>query len=159
MGNWLHTRIVLLLRLIQFETDQFARRTGSLSMVTELQATQLSPERPLWRYEDLLRATAAISGCHDMETFRERFAEELHRVIDFDYVLVILFDPETHKVQRRMFHAPGYDAVQLPELEPQETPSSWVYEHQAPMVIRDWRREDRYPRLRDYFKHYDIRSD
>lgn len=128
-------------------------------MVTELQAIQLSPDRPLWRYEDLLRATTAIAGYHDIETFRERFAEELHRVIDFDYVLVILFDPDTKEVKRRMFHAPGRsEKIPLPNLEPHETPSTWVYENQAPLIIRDWHSESRYPRLQKYFRDYDIRS-
>lgn len=128
-------------------------------MVTKAQTAQLSPDRPLWRYEDLLRSTTAIAGYHDIDSFRERFAEELHRVIAFDYVLVVLFDPVTQAVQRRMFHAPGRnDEVQLPQFEAHETPSGWVYANQTPLVIEDWRRETRYPRLREYLQQFDIRS-
>ena len=64
-------------------------------MVTDAQAVQLSPDVPVRRYEDLLRATTAIAGYRDIQTFRERFAEELQRFIAFDYVLVILLDPAT----------------------------------------------------------------
>ncbi len=129
-------------------------------MATNSQTAQLSPDRPWWRHEHLLRATTAIAGYHDIETFRERFAEELYRVIAFDYVLVMLLDESTQAVQCRMFHAPGRnnDEVHLPELQPHETPSGWVYANQKPLVIRDWHRETRYPRLREYLRQYEIRS-
>src|SRR5512146_2947920 len=128
-------------------------------MVSTAQTIQLSPDRPLWRYEDLLRATTAIAGYRDIETFRERFAEELHRIIAFDYVLVLILDPLTRAVKWRMFHTPGRnDEVQPPELEAHETPSGWVYTHQAPLVIDDWQQETRYPLLREYLKEYNIRS-
>ncbi len=129
------------------------------SVATNSQTAQV-PARPWRRYEYLLRATSDIAGYHDIETFRQRFAEELHRVIAFDYVLVILFDESTQAVQRRMFHAPGRndDEIELPELQPHETPSGWVYANQTPLVIKDWHRESRYPKLREYFRQYDIRS-
>src|SRR5437899_6414655 len=123
------------------------------AMLTDEQAVQLSPEAPVRRYEDLLRATTAIAGYRDIQTFRERFALELQRFIAFDYVLVVLLDPETQAVQSRMFHAPGKDddEVRVPEFRADETPSGWVYAHQAPLVIGDWEHETRYPRMREYF--------
>jgi formate hydrogenlyase transcriptional activator len=127
--------------------------------MSDAQTVQLSPEVPLRRYEDLLRATTAISGYRDIETFRERFAQELQRFVAFDYVLVALIDPVTRAVQWRMFHAPGRnDEVSVPNFQIHETPSGWVYENQAPMVIDDWRLETRYPRLKQYFEPFDIRS-
>ena len=128
-------------------------------MVTNAQTAQLSPDRPLWRYEDLLRATTAIAGYRDIETFRERFAEELQRAIAFDYVLVNILDPETKALRWRMFHAPGRNhEIRVPDFESHETPSTWVYEHQAPVMIEDWRYETRYPRLREYLEGFEIRS-
>ena len=126
-------------------------------MVTNAQTAPLSPS--LRRYEDLLRATAAIASYRDIETFRDRFAEELRGLIDFDYVLVNLVDPQTRAVKSRMFHAPGQNEnIQVPEFAPEETPTTWVYDHQAPLVISDWQRENRYPRLREYLSGYNIRS-
>jgi formate hydrogenlyase transcriptional activator len=129
------------------------------AMATKPQPIQPSSDSPLRRYEDLLRATTAIAGYRDIQTFRERFAEELQRFIAFDYVLVILLDPATQAVKWRMFHAPGRnDEVHLPDFQAHETPTGWVYANQEAVVIDDWRRETRYPRLREYFKQYDIRS-
>src|SRR5438105_2538892 len=127
-------------------------------MTTNVQAVRLSEYATALDCEDLLRATTAIAGYGDIQTFRERFAQELRRFIAFDYVLVMLLDAATQAVECTMFHAPGKADVQLPELEPHESPRGWVYANQAPLVIKDWDLETRYPRLREYFKQYDIRS-
>jgi formate hydrogenlyase transcriptional activator len=128
-------------------------------MAANVPAVEVSTDRPLRRYEDLLRATTAISGYRDIQTFRERFAEELKSFVAFDYVLVVLLDPVTKAVEWRMFHAPGRNhEVRLPDFRVDETPTGWVYANQTPLVIDDWRRETRYPRLREYLAEYDIRS-
>ena len=129
-------------------------------MVTKAQTAQLVADGSLRRYEDLLRATTAIAGYRDIQTFRERFAEELRALIAFDYVLVNLVDPETKQVLWRMFHAPGKNEEigDVPDFAADETPTAWVYQNQTPQVIGEWRRETRYPRLRDYLGRYDIRS-
>ena len=128
-------------------------------MVTRAQTIPLSPDTSLRRCEDLLRATSAIAGYRDIRTFRERFAEELQRFIAFDYVLVNIIDAETQAVQWRMFHAPGKnDEIVLPAFEAHETPTGLVYANQKPIVIQDWERETRYPRLREFLIRYHIRS-
>jgi len=126
------------------------------AMASNAQTLQLSPATP--NYEDLLRATTAISGCRDIQTFRECFATELQRFISFDYVLVNILD-DSGAVRWRMFHTPNLDKeVTLPEFRAGETPTLWVYNEQQPIIINDWEQEQRYPRLREYFKQYDIRS-
>lgn len=108
-------------------------------MVTNAQPVAVFPDTTLRRYEDLLRATAAIAGYRDIATFRERFASELRRLISFDYVLVNIVDCETLAVQWRMFHAPDEDSeVSIPDFQPHETPTTWVFENQQPIVIQDW---------------------
>ena len=128
-------------------------------MAAEARIPQLTADASLQRYEDLLRATTAIAGYRDIQTFRQRFAEELLRFVAFDYVLVLILDPETQSPRWRMFHTPGRtEEIQVPEFALHETPSGWVYANQAPLVIHDWPRETRYPRLREYLEQYGIRS-
>jgi formate hydrogenlyase transcriptional activator len=126
-------------------------------MSTNTQTFPLPSRAPSPRYEDVLRATTAIAGYRDIRTFRERFAQELQRLINFDYVLVNIVDPTTKAVQWRMFHAPGKEDIHVPEFEPNETPTTRVYDTQEPLVIEDWQREDRYPKLREYLSGFDIR--
>ena len=129
-------------------------------MVTRAQMAESAADTSLHRYEDLLRATTAIAGYRDIETFRKRFAKELRAVIDFDYVLVKSVDPETHAVQWQMAHAPGEDdeEVAAPYFAPDESPATWVYEQQKPFVSTDWRLDTRYPRLREYLIGHGIQS-
>src|SRR5262249_10693709 len=118
----------------------------------------LPAEASTRRYEDLLRAATAIAGYRDIQTFRERFASELRRFISFDYVLVDIFASETNGVRWLMFDAPGKNDETFPEFQVDETPAGWVYANQAPMIIRDWEKETRYPRLRDFLAQHNIRS-
>jgi formate hydrogenlyase transcriptional activator len=129
-------------------------------MAAKAYISQLHSEAYLQRYEDLLRATTAIAGYRDIETFRDRFAEELHRFVAFDYVVVLILDPDTQAVRWRMFHAPGRNEQvgEIPEFALHETPSGWVYANQAPLVIHDWDQETRYSRLREYLEPFGIRS-
>ena len=102
-------------------------------MAAKAHIPQLHSEAYLQRYEDLLRATTAIAGYRDIETFRDRFAEELQRFVAFDYVVVLILDPDTQAVRWRMFHAPGRneEVGEIPEFALHETPSGWVYANQA----------------------------
>ena len=127
-------------------------------MATNAQTVLPPEETPARRYEDLLRATTAIAGYRDIQTFRERFASELRRFISFDYVLVNVFDNQTRTVQWRMFDSPGNNDEVLPDFQVDETPAGWVYDNQAPLTIQDWETETRYPRMRDFLAQHNIRS-
>ncbi|HJU12109.1 MAG TPA: GAF domain-containing protein, partial [Candidatus Binataceae bacterium] len=128
-------------------------------MGANVQAAAARPDVPFRRYEELLRATTAIAGYRDIRTFRERFASELQTFISFDYVLVNIVDSETLAVRSRMFHAPReVGEVAIPDFQPHETPTTWVFENQRPFVIDDWQDETRYPRMREYFRQFDIQS-
>jgi formate hydrogenlyase transcriptional activator len=127
-------------------------------MATNMHPVLLSGEKPIHRYEDLLRATAAIAGYRDIETFRERFASELQRFISFDYVIVNIINSETRAVEWRMFDAPGRNEEVTVQFEADETPTAWVYENQKPVIIDDWDSETDYPRLRDYVRKFGVRS-
>jgi formate hydrogenlyase transcriptional activator len=127
-------------------------------MATNPQPVLLPGEASIHRYEDLLRATTAIAGYRDIQTFRERFASELQRFISFDYVIVNILDSETQAIKWRMFDAPGKNHEVLPDFELNDTPLGWVFANQKPFIIRDWEHETRYPKLRDFLRQHDIRS-
>lgn len=130
-------------------------------MAIHVPTLDVSAGTPMRRYKDLLRATTAIAGYRDIETFRERFATELQRFIEFDYVLVNILDDETQEVRYRMFHAPSMDdsdEVQIPELASDESPTHWVFRNQQSLFIDDWETETRYPRLREFLRGFNIRS-
>jgi formate hydrogenlyase transcriptional activator len=115
-------------------------------MGTSMQAATIrSPER----YEALLRATGAIAAFRDCETFEQQFAEELRRVISFDYLNFLIFDETDCTVEWRLFDSSVEDAaIVAEELSGDGTISALVYERQQPMIIADWDRETRFPRMK-----------
>jgi formate hydrogenlyase transcriptional activator len=128
-------------------------------MATNVQPVLLSSgQKSIHRYEDLLRAITAIAGYRDIATFRERFASELRRFISFDYVIVNIINSATHVVEWRMLDAPGRNHEVTVQFEADETPTAWVYENQKPVIIDDWDYETRYPRLREFFRNFGVRS-
>jgi formate hydrogenlyase transcriptional activator len=130
-----------------------------MGMAFNLAAVQAPSERHLYRYEELLRASSAIASCRDSRTVVERFANELKRFVQFDYVLITVIDESTKGVRWRVFKTFGHDeSLKLPELLPNESPSGIVYETQKPIIISDWPSETRYTKLRDYMAQYNIRS-
>jgi hypothetical protein len=91
------------------------------------------------RYEALLRASTAIAAYRDSQAVVERFAKELQHFLDFDYVLITVIDEATHQISTRLFQAFGAEEnIVLPDFQPDETPSGWVYDHQKPIVVSDW---------------------
>src|SRR4029453_15058076 len=80
------------------------------------------------------------------ELFRD-LAERLHRLIDFSYLGVMLYDPAQHVLCLHTLEsaAPGL-------LHPgaafavDDIPSGWVWQHQQPLVIGDLAQETHFPR-------------
>ncbi len=122
-------------------------------------SAEIAPRALTGRYEALFRAFTAITECRNCRAFSERFAQEMQRFVSFDYVLVTIFAPGSNTVQWRIFEAMGRPGeVLLPDVAMEDTPSWWVHEHQQPLVIGDWDREEQFPRLREFLKQFGIRS-
>ena len=63
-----------------------------MGMAFNLAAVQAPSEKPIYRYEELLRASSAIAACRDSHLVVERFANELKKFVAFDYVLISVMD-------------------------------------------------------------------
>jgi formate hydrogenlyase transcriptional activator len=111
------------------------------------------------RYEALLRATAAIAACRDCQSLERRFASDLRRVIDFDYLNFVILDEANCTVEWRLFESTVKSpAISEADLPTDETTSGWVYEHQQLLVIGDWDQESRFPGLKRILGELNIRS-
>ncbi len=105
---------------------------------------QLGREAPTARYEGLLRAANAIAACSDCDSAADRLPEELHRILVFDYLQVIVFDSSTSKVVWQLTDLKGKREDQ--EICPPGEAALWVYEHGEPVFVSDWSRAPRFPR-------------
>jgi formate hydrogenlyase transcriptional activator len=93
---------------------------------------------------DVARIIASRRNLSDL--FHD-LAERLHRLVDFSYLGVMLYDPEQHVLRLHTLEsaAPG-------PLRPgavfavDDIPSGWVWQHQQPLVIGDLAQETHFPR-------------
>jgi len=133
---------------------------GIPAMTPNTATVEALSESPIHRYEALLYASSAIAACReDGRAVIKRFADELRKFVTFDYVLISVIDPNTGETRWKSFQAHGVEEhLDLPVLQPHETPSGRAYEIQQPIVIADWDIETRYPKLREYLRQFGIRS-
>jgi formate hydrogenlyase transcriptional activator len=86
-------------------------------------------------------------------------AKRLHRLLDFSYLGVMLYDAAQHKLRLHILES----AAQGP-LRPgaafavEDIPSGWVWQHQQPLVISDIAQETRFPRAMQALRQHGIRS-
>ena len=111
---------------------------------------QIRSELRSARYEGLLRAANAIAACSDCDSTADRLPDELHNIVNFDYLQVVTFESGTTTVEWQLTDArgrreetsfPGFFALN-------DSPILWVHEQEQPLVIDDWSRETQFPQYR-----------
>jgi formate hydrogenlyase transcriptional activator len=108
------------------------------------------------RYEMLIRVSQAIKvhrGCDDLF---QALAVELHKVVDFDVVYCIRHDESENRISWLGSLSPG--GIRRPDFPPEEMMTTWVYEHQKPLVIPFLDRETRFPRVAEFLSNEGLRS-
>lgn len=109
------------------------------------------------RHQALFRLSETLISNRDPEELFKVLALELHRVIDFHYVGVGIYDEARHQMHLRLFDESGA-AIEAPKLAPEETTTWWVYHKQQPLVIPFVDREARFPAARELLLESGIRS-
>ena len=114
---------------------------------------------PETRYETLIRVSQEIGVHRDPKELFAVLANELHRVVPFDYIGVSIRDRDTDT-----FHDHFIDmesgSVLIPDenVTPYERFVSWVYEHQEPLLTSTEDINPRYERLNAILRKLQIRS-
>src|ERR1700724_3725006 len=87
------------------------------------------------RYETLVRVSQAIAAHGDLKELFGMLANELHRVVQFDFIGVSLRDKNLPTFQNYFIDMTGRSEL-VPEekLTPEETLALWVYERQEPLL-------------------------
>src|SRR5713101_711231 len=116
------------------------------------------------RFEALLRVTKTISSSSDCDRCEEIFARELRSVIPFDYLHVSMFEcdrGDSGKPGWRLFDVRGtkrqFPEADLP-VEEIELTAAWIQENGEPLVVADWSKETRFPKLKDFMTELGISS-
>src|SRR5580658_5489997 len=98
------------------------------------------------RYEALFRVSRTISAHRDPEELFQSLVRELRTVVEFDAIYCVHYDPVGKHSEFFLIETPGGPISQT-DFRPDETPTTWVYDHQCPLVIPDLDSETRFPRV------------
>jgi len=111
------------------------------------------------RYETLVRVSQAIGAHGDPKELFGVLVNELHRVVQFDFIGVSLRDKNSDTFQNYFIDMTSRSELAPEEkLTPEETLTLWVYERQEPLLRSTNEMEPRYGRLQAMLKRLHICS-
>ncbi len=120
---------------------------------------QLADTSPEAQHQALLEVAEAIVQHRDLGELFHELAERLHRVVEFDYLDLIL-----HDAKRNVMRVHILEAEQPRKMRPGteyvvgETPSGKVWETQQPYIVNDTEKETRFPALLQTWRENAVRS-
>lgn len=120
---------------------------------------ELAAASPEARHRALLEVAEAIAQHRDLGELFHELAERLHRVVEFEYLNLILHDPARNVMRLHILetemprkYGPGS------EFPLGETPSGWVWETQQPFILDDIEKETPFPALLQTLRDNGVRS-
>ncbi|TLY36374.1 MAG: GAF domain-containing protein [Nitrospirae bacterium] len=111
------------------------------------------------QYQALLEVSEAIAVHRDLSELFRDLANRLHRVVNFEHMRLLLYDPERHTMRLHVLETP--QASELPpcsELPVDESPGGWVWQSQQPLVIPRVEDETRFPKVTPCMRELGVRS-
>jgi formate hydrogenlyase transcriptional activator len=115
--------------------------------------------QPAASYQVLLEVAEAIAAHRDLGDLFHDLAGRLHRVVQFDYLNLIL-----HDAKRKVMRLHTLEANRPTQIQPGlETPIEWsaaghVFETQEPLVVEDILKDERFPKMREILQQEQIIS-
>jgi formate hydrogenlyase transcriptional activator len=133
------------------------RETGGMILNNDAEVAAASPLAV--RYETLVRVSQAIGAHGDLKELFGVLADELHRVVQFDFIGVSVRDENLPTFQNYFIDVTTRTEL-LPdeELTPEETLTLRVYERQEPLLRSTNDLEPCYGRLQTLLRRLGIRS-
>ncbi|HEV3468508.1 MAG TPA: sigma 54-interacting transcriptional regulator [Pyrinomonadaceae bacterium] len=98
------------------------------------------------RYQNLLAVTEAVISHRELPDLFRALAAELRRVARFDYIAVLLHDPERGAMRLHLQESDEPSPVEPGwEIPVGESAGGWVWQTQQPLVVHDLSAEERFP--------------
>ncbi len=127
--------------------------------MSDVPIRQLAEASPEVRHQALLEVAEAIAQHRDLRELFHELAARLHRVVDFDFLNLILHDAAQNVMRVHILEAEEPRNIRPgTEFGIAETPSGLVWETQKPFVMEDAERETRFPALLQMFRENHVRS-
>jgi formate hydrogenlyase transcriptional activator len=109
--------------------------------------------------EALLEVAESIAQHRDLAALFHDLAERLHSVVDFDFLTLVLHDPERNVMRLHILET----RLPTPAKTGSETPmdghpSGWVWQSQQPFVVSDTEEDHRFPDFLQRLREVGVRS-
>jgi formate hydrogenlyase transcriptional activator len=124
-------------------------------------SVKTAPQPPSSRSQALLQVAESIAHHRDLADLFHDLAARLHGVAHFDYLNLVLHDPERQVMRLHLLEALQQQPTHLwigLELPMESTPSGKVLENQDPFVVSDVQTETSFPTLMEALRQEGVRS-
>ena len=119
----------------------------------------LSLEHAERQFEALLEVSELITQQRDLKALFRQLRERLHRVIQFDFLALILHNPATNCMRLHILETHEPMEPEKSEESPVEsTPSGWVWLNQQSFVSQDTATDTRYPEFMRHLQEKGVHS-
>ena len=105
-------------------------------------------------YLTLLDVAKAIASHRNLSDLFPDLTARLHRVLDFHYLSVVLYDAAQHVMRLHNLEASKRSTLQPGAAFTVEDTSGWVWQHQQPLIVRDLEQESRFPQVMQPLREY-----
>ncbi|HEV2522565.1 MAG TPA: sigma 54-interacting transcriptional regulator [Candidatus Acidoferrales bacterium] len=119
----------------------------------------LEDASPAAQHQALLEVAEAISQHRDLGELFHELAERLHRVVQFDYLNLILHDPVRNVMRLHILESEMPRKTRLgTEFPVGQTPSGWVWETQQPFILDDLEKQTPFAALLQTLRENGVKS-
>ena len=134
-------------------------RSVILQTMSDVPIRELPAASPEAQHRALLEVAEAISQHRDLGELFHELAERLHRVVDFEYLNLILHDPAHNVMRLHILESQMPRNTRLgTEFQVGQTPSGWVWETQQPFILDDLEKETPFAALLQNMRENGVKS-
>jgi formate hydrogenlyase transcriptional activator len=111
------------------------------------------------QYLTLLDVAKAAASRRNLSDLFQDLTARLHRLLDFHYLSVVLHDEAQHVLRLHTLESSVRGTLQPgARFAVDDIPSGWVWQHQQPLVVRDFEGDTRFPQVMQHLREHGVRS-
>ena len=124
----------------------------SLHAVNDQTPTAAQTDLLHGRYQALLEISEAIASHRELDQLFRDLAPRLHRVVEFDFANLILYEPSQKSMRSHVLETPETAYACPPGDCPMETVGGWVRESQNSWIVSDVAQDNHFPNVADWLQ-------
>jgi formate hydrogenlyase transcriptional activator len=110
------------------------------------------------QFQTLLEISEAIASQRERDQLFKHLAPSLHRVVQFDFADLILYEPDRKVLKSHLLEAPDPTYLCPAGECPMETPGGWVWQTQQPWVVSRLAEDSKFPDLSKWLCDRGVKS-